>query len=157
MILTQPQGGLEGFPLPQQPVVRIEDRDGNLAVNFNGLVTMAPAPGSNVRLGGGVTVNAVQGVAHFSDVRVDGYGAGLTLQLSAPGLPPTFSAPIVVAPADWRYHAASVGGGAAAGGWLAGGRPHRGDELPGAGRRNQPGCAARQRELHLHAGAQARL
>ncbi len=98
VILTQPQGGLEGFPLPQQPVVRIEDRDGNLAVNFNGLVTMAPAPGSNVRLGGGVTVNAVQGVAHFSDLRVDGYGAGLTLQLSAPGLPPTFSAPIVVAP-----------------------------------------------------------
>ncbi len=61
VILTQPLGGLEGFPLPQQPVVRIEDRAGNLAVNFNGPVTIGSGAGSAVQLGGGVTVNAVTG------------------------------------------------------------------------------------------------
>ena len=98
VILTQPVGGLEGFPLPQQPVVRIQDGDGNLAANFNGPVTIAPAPGSSAVLGGGVTVYAVNGIAHFTDVRVDSYGEGLVLAISAPGLAPVASFPIEVTP-----------------------------------------------------------
>jgi len=98
VILTQPVGGLEGFPLPQQPVVRIEDRDGNIAMNFNGPVTIAPAPGASAVLGGGVTVHAVNGIATFSDVRVDSYGEGLVLAIGAPGLPTVASHPIVVTP-----------------------------------------------------------
>ena len=98
VILTQPVGGLEGFPLPQQPVVRIQDRDGNLAANFNGPVTIAPASGSSAVLGGGVTVYAVNGVAHFTDVRVDSYGEGLVLAISAPGLAPVATFPIEVTP-----------------------------------------------------------
>ncbi|MBE2236535.1 MAG: right-handed parallel beta-helix repeat-containing protein [Caldilineaceae bacterium] len=97
-ILTQPQGGLERVPLPQQPAVRVEDRYGNLAINFNGPVTVSPAAGSTARLGGRVTVNAVAGRVHFTDVRVDTFGAGLILQISAPGVPPAASAPIDVAP-----------------------------------------------------------
>jgi hypothetical protein len=98
VILTQPVGGLEGFPLPQQPVVRIQDRDGNLAANFNGPVTIAPAPGSSAVLGGGVTVYAVNGIAHFTDVRVDSYGEGLVLAISAPGLASVATFPIEVTP-----------------------------------------------------------
>ncbi|HAJ38295.1 MAG TPA: hypothetical protein DCL15_21700 [Chloroflexi bacterium] len=98
VILTQPVGGLEGFPLPQQPVVRIQDRDGNLAINFNGPVTIAPAPGTSTILGGGVTVHAVNGIARFSDARVDSYGEGLVLALGAPGLPSVASQPIEVTP-----------------------------------------------------------
>ncbi|HQY90697.1 right-handed parallel beta-helix repeat-containing protein [Caldilinea sp.] len=98
IILTQPQGGLEGVPLPQQPAVRVEDRFGNLAINFNGPVTIGPAAGSNSRLGGGVTVNAVTGLVQFSDVRVDTFGAGLVLQFSTPGVPPVASAVIDVTP-----------------------------------------------------------
>lgn len=98
VILTQPVGGLEGFPLPQQPVVRIEDRDGNLAVNFNGPVTITPAPGASAILGGGVTVYAVNGLARFTDVRVDSYGEGLVLAIGAPGIPAVVSQPIAVTP-----------------------------------------------------------
>lgn len=98
VILTQPVGGLEGFPLPQQPAVRIEDRDGNLAVNFNGPVTIAPAPGASAILGGGVTVNAVNGLAQFTDVRIDSYGEGLLLAIGAPGIPAVATQPIVVTP-----------------------------------------------------------
>lgn len=98
VILTQPVGGLEGFPLPQQPVVRIEDRDGNIAVNYNGPVTIAPAPGASAVLGGGVTVHAVNGIATFSDARVDSYGEGLVLAIDAPGLPAVASHPIAVTP-----------------------------------------------------------
>jgi parallel beta-helix repeat protein len=98
VILTQPVGGLEGFPLPQQPVVRVQDRDGNLAVNFNGPVTIAPAPGSSAVVGGGVTVYAVNGIAQFTDVRVNSYGEGLVLTIGAPGLASVASFPIAVAP-----------------------------------------------------------
>lgn len=91
---TQPGSALANQPLSPQPVVRAEDNDGNLAINFSGPVTLAIGtnPGGGT-LSGTVTVNAVNGAATFSGLSIDKPGMGYTLVASATGLTPATSQP----------------------------------------------------------------
>ncbi|NDG84085.1 MAG: hypothetical protein EBX52_03485 [Proteobacteria bacterium] len=90
---TQPGDGTAGAALSDQPVVTIQDQIGNTVSDFNGSVTISIAenPGSGA-LGGGITVNAVNGVATFKDLSVDKKGSGYTLTASGNGLTATSSA-----------------------------------------------------------------
>ncbi|GIV66444.1 MAG: hypothetical protein KatS3mg047_0837 [Bellilinea sp.] len=84
-----PDGGFENVPFATQPVVRAEDDDGNLAVNFNGVVILMlannPAGGA---LQGSLLVNAVNGVATFSGVSISKAGEDYRLAAIATSLDP---------------------------------------------------------------------
>jgi hypothetical protein len=94
---TQPGNGVAGSPLSTQPVVTAVDNDGNPDPNFNGAVTLTinNNPGGGT-LGGTTTVNAVNGVATFTNVSIDQPGMGYTLDANSPGLTGTTSAPFNV-------------------------------------------------------------
>ncbi len=65
-------------------------------------------------------------MAHFTDVRVDSYGAGLVLQFSTPGLPPVASAVIDVTPQTGAITLRlTVVGQPPAAGWRWTGQPGR--------------------------------
>lgn len=88
LVFTQyPDGGFENVPFATQPVVRAEDDDGNLAVNFNGAVILYlannPAGGA---LQGSLLVNAVNGVATFSGVSINKAGEDYRLAAIATSL-----------------------------------------------------------------------
>jgi hypothetical protein len=99
--VTQPGGATAGSPLSPQPVVRIEDPNGAIVPAFNGPVTLAfgTNPNAASTVGGTTTVNAVNGVATFTNLFVTGDGTGYTLVASAPGsqLTPATSAPFTIA------------------------------------------------------------
>jgi hypothetical protein len=84
---TQPVGGTATAALATQPVVQAEDASGNLGINFTGPVALAfgANPGS-ATLGGTTTVNAVAGVATFTNLSVSKAGTGYTLVASSTGL-----------------------------------------------------------------------
>ncbi|WP_161888708.1 Ig-like domain-containing protein [Pontibacter russatus] len=86
---TQPSNVLTGNTLTTSPTVLIQDQFGNTVTSGAGadaLVTVAigtnPA-GSNGVLNGTKTVNAVSGVAAFSELSIDAAGAGYTLVASS--------------------------------------------------------------------------
>jgi hypothetical protein len=67
-------------------VVDVKDSQGNLITSFDGPVTLTYAPGTNVLnapLPSGNTVNAMNGVATFSDLSFSAVGFGFELQASA--------------------------------------------------------------------------
>src|SRR5206468_5927342 len=78
--------------------VSAQDGAGNTDANFAGSVTIAlgtnPSGGT---LSGTTTVTAVNGVATFSNVRIDRAGNGYTLQAAASGLTAATSAAFNVA------------------------------------------------------------
>jgi parallel beta-helix repeat protein len=84
---TQPVGGPATAPLATQPVLQAQDASGNLGINFVGPVALAfgANPGA-ATLGGTTTVNAVAGVATFTNVSVSKAGTGDTLVASSTGL-----------------------------------------------------------------------
>jgi parallel beta-helix repeat protein len=84
---TQPVGGPAAAPLTTQPVLQAQDASGNLGINFVGPVALAfgTNPGA-ATLGGTTTVNAVAGVATFTNVSVSKAGTGDTLIASSTGL-----------------------------------------------------------------------
>lgn len=75
------------------------DSQGIVDPTFTGSVTLTLAnnPG-NSTLGGALTVNAVNGVATFSDLTLDNPGRGCTLQASSGSLTPGLSSPFDVVP-----------------------------------------------------------
>jgi len=92
---TEPMGGILGSPLSVQPIVSIEDTNGNVTPWANPAVTMTigtnPAAGV---LTGTNPETAINGVATFIDlaITVEG-GAGFTLVASAPSLISATSSP----------------------------------------------------------------
>lgn len=84
---SQPGNTTEGTAFTPQPVVRAEDVDGNLGINFGGPVALAlGANGENAALTGSATVSAVDGVATFTGLGVSDNGTGLTIAATATGL-----------------------------------------------------------------------
>ena len=68
--------------------VKVEDGAGNVATGFNGVVTLSLGTHSGgAALGGGFSMNAVNGVAVFTGLTLNKPGAGYTLQASGNGLP----------------------------------------------------------------------
>ncbi|GAP10825.1 protein containing conserved repeat domain [Bellilinea caldifistulae] len=89
VFVSYPTVAYENVPFATQPVVRAEDDDGNLAVNFNGVVILYlannPAGGA---LQGTLLVNAVNGVATFSGVSISKAGQNYRLAAIATSLDP---------------------------------------------------------------------
>jgi Tol biopolymer transport system component len=92
-----PGPGLAGLYLPPVRVVA-RDSMGRTVTRFEGDVRIALASGRGELLGT-TTVQAVRGLATFTDLRVDELGAGYTLQASAAGMSTGSSAAFDVAPA----------------------------------------------------------
>ena len=77
--------------------VAVMDANGNALTTFSGAVTIAIGHNGGLlvpgTLTGTTTVNAVNGVATFSDLRIDQLGNGYTLTVSATGVTGAESAP----------------------------------------------------------------
>jgi hypothetical protein len=84
-ILTQPAGANSGAAFTTQPVVRILDASGNLVTSATTAVTASIASGGGT-LGGTATVNAVAGVATFTNLSITGTVGVRTLGFAASGL-----------------------------------------------------------------------
>ncbi|MCC6430794.1 MAG: Ig-like domain-containing protein, partial [Gemmatimonadaceae bacterium] len=92
-ITTQPNGAIAGVPFTTQPVIAIRDVNGNVT-SSTAAVTASVASG-NGAVSGTTTVNAVSGVATFTDLALTG-GGNHTLRFAAPGLGNIVSATFVV-------------------------------------------------------------
>ncbi len=77
---TQPGNGAAGAQLSVQPVVEVQDADGNRVTTDSSTVTLAIGtnPGGGT-LGGTVSKAAVAGVATFTDLSISAAGDGYTL------------------------------------------------------------------------------
>ena len=93
-ITTQPGGAVSGLPLAIRPVIQVRDTSGNLVTNSAAPITASIASGGGT-LAGTVTANAVNGIATFGDLRIDGSGPH-TLSFTGTGLAATTSAPVDV-------------------------------------------------------------
>ncbi len=81
---TQPGGGVAGAQWGQQPVVRILDALGNLVTtgaDSSKTVTLSLSAGTGP-LGGTASVNAIGGIATFTDLRLNAVGGADTLTAS---------------------------------------------------------------------------
>ncbi len=80
-VSIQPRDGIVRKPLSRQPVVRALDAAGNVLTAFTGIITAflnASVPGG-VGLTGGVSVQAVNGVATFTSLGVNATGRGVVI------------------------------------------------------------------------------
>ncbi len=91
-------------PLPAFTVA-IEDAQGNVVTGATNAVTISLAPGSptGAKLSGTLTVNAVNGVATFTNVIVSPAGTGFSLVASSPGLSSATSPSFGVNPLVLNY------------------------------------------------------
>ncbi len=84
-IATNPGNGIVGAPFGIQPVIQVRDIGGNVVSNATNPVTATISFGG--RLTGTFTVNAVAGIATFTDLTPLDLGA-YTIQFESPGLAP---------------------------------------------------------------------
>jgi hypothetical protein len=99
---TQPAGATAGAAFTTQPVVSVVDANGNVVTGFTGAVTLAITSGTGVsetNLSGTLTVNAVNGVATFTDLSIDTAGSGYSLTATSGSLTSVSSNPFDVAAA----------------------------------------------------------
>ena len=92
---TQPGSATAGVAIHPVVAVAIEDASGDLVPSATHVVTVAleTNPGGGT-LAGTTSVAAVQGVATFTDLRVDKAGAGYTLTAAAAGLIDAYTCPL---------------------------------------------------------------
>ena len=94
---VQPSKTLPLVPITPAVTVAVMDANGNALTTFSGAVTIAIGHNGGLlvpgTLTGTTTVNAVNGVATFSDLRIDQLGNGYTLTVSATGVTGAESAP----------------------------------------------------------------
>ena len=88
-ITTQPGGATSGAIFTTQPVIAVRDAGGSTVPGATSAVTVAITSGDGA-LSGTTTVNAVNGVAAFTDLRITGTNVQ-TLTFSSPGLTPATS------------------------------------------------------------------
>jgi len=92
-----------GSPFTTQPIVTAQDSQGNTSTSFNGPVTLAIKSGTGTAgaaLIGGVTLNAVAGVATFSGLSINMVGSGYQLTASATNFVSANSAALDVSKAN---------------------------------------------------------
>ena len=110
---TQPANGTADGSLETQPAVTVLDTCGLVKTSYNGPVTLSLASGSGTKgavLYGSTTVNAISGVATFSDISIDRGGLGYVLIASAAGHTEGRSAPFDVHPIVFHVKPAAEGG-----------------------------------------------
>jgi len=86
---TQPFDASSAYPFAIQPVVQALDVEGNPMTTFNGPVLISIKPGTGrvgAVLSGTTTVNAVNGIASFTDLSINLAGAGYVLRAASPGM-----------------------------------------------------------------------
>ncbi len=94
---VQPGGGQANTPLVPRPVVQAVDDQGRVAPAFSGPVTVSLAGNTgSATLGGTTTVNAVNGVATFTNLSVTAACTDCTLIASAAGLTSATSTPFTM-------------------------------------------------------------
>jgi hypothetical protein len=86
-----------GQALPVQPVVKIVDADGNTVSGATVPVTLIVTD-HRAKLYGETTVNAVNGIATFTDLSIQLAGSQFTLTALSPGLASVISEPFSVKP-----------------------------------------------------------
>jgi hypothetical protein len=86
-VTTQPSTTIAGVPFTM--VTTVEDGLGKVVSSFNGSVTVSNYLGNGGSLGGTRTVNAVNGVATFSDLTLNQTTSYAMLQVTAEGLTDT--------------------------------------------------------------------
>ena len=93
VVTTPPSNGTAGAPLA--PIgITAEDNNGNIATSFTGPVTLSlGANPTGATLGGTLTVNAVGGVATFSDISLSKAAIGYTLIANSGTLTPVTTTP----------------------------------------------------------------
>ena len=87
---TELVGTKAGSALPEQPVVKVVDADGNTVTTSTAPITLA-VTNNRADLYGTTTVNAVNGTATFTDIAIVLAGSGYSLTAISPGLTSTFS------------------------------------------------------------------
>jgi Tol biopolymer transport system component len=97
----QPGSAIAGARFGVQPVVTVQDADGFTAAGYSGPVSVTLRPGSGAPgavLSGASTINAIAGVAAFTNLSLDKDGVGFILTASSGSLPALDSAPFAVTP-----------------------------------------------------------
>ena len=96
-IATQPRGGVSGGSLTIQPSVEIQNAKGNTITTSTVPVSVTIQSGIGGTLGGTTTVNAVNGIAKFSNLTLKGLvGEPYVLRFTSPGLMSTDSNSVTV-------------------------------------------------------------
>ena len=98
---TQPSGAVAGAPLTQQPVVTLVDANGNVVTGYNWWVDLVITPGtgaSGAQLLGLAQIDAVNGVATFTDISIPNLGTDYTLTATDGSSISSISAPFDVIP-----------------------------------------------------------
>ena len=85
MVTTQPAGAFNGIAFSTQPVVNITDAGGNTITSSTASVVASIASGSGT-LGGTTAINAVAGVATFTNLKITGTGNHTLTFTAADGL-----------------------------------------------------------------------
>src|SRR5947208_2790628 len=96
-VVVQPSAAAGAQPITPAVQIAVQDASGNTVTAATDAVTVALAanPGAGT-LSGTLTVAAIQGMATFSNLRIDRPGSGYTLAASAGGLSGATSVPFAV-------------------------------------------------------------
>ena len=117
-ITTQPAGATAGAQFTTQPVVEIHDATNQLVTGATHFVAVSLNGGSGGTLSGTLIVQAVNGVATFTDLSINQAGSGYSLTFSAVNLTSATSTSFDVAGGG---SSSGGGGGGGGGGCAAGG------------------------------------
>lgn len=96
---TELAGATAGSTFSIQPVVKVVDADGNILTDSTAEVTLT-VTNNRAELYGTTTVNAVNGVATFTDLYIGLAGTNYSLTAISPGLPSSLSNSFNVGPGE---------------------------------------------------------
>lgn len=98
VFLTQPQGGKAFENFSVLPVVGIQDTDGNIvtSADLRVSISITPATAGSSPMSGTMVVSAVNGIATFTRLDMQGSGKGFVMVAKASGLLDAFSQPFDV-------------------------------------------------------------
>ena len=113
VITTQPGGAVSGVNFTTQPVVEIRDAN-NAVVTGSTASVLATLAGGSGNLVGSTTVNAVNGVATFTNLRINGAGP-FALTFTAIGLTGATSVGFIVTQTPGSLFIQTEPGGALSG------------------------------------------
>jgi len=98
---TQPTEAKANVPFDPQPVVAVEDEEGNIATGYKGLVVLTITAGtgtSGAQMWGGTKLALTNGVVKFKDLYIDKAGSAYTLTAICGNLSSATSKPFTVLP-----------------------------------------------------------
>jgi hypothetical protein len=100
VFITQPVGAEAGSVFAAQPVVAVEDSNGNIVSGSNRVVALTitgSEPGASGKLYGGTTMASINGVFNFKELSFNQAGR-FTLTAESSGLAPAVSEPLDITP-----------------------------------------------------------